>query len=154
MGVAECVCVRAGELLSTFPSTSCPCNRCVCVFVVVLSSVCVKGPCGVAIPTQTHLGTCTVYLFIIINIGLYYNANTQTFSYYNTLKNNQDQRFFFFLQKVSQTSQILPKCFSPVVLSFFFPLKLFFIYIRSPLIDLSSHPFCSWRLEVALYLHI
>lgn len=56
-----CVRQRAGELISTFPSTSCPCNRC---FVVILSSVCVKGPCGVAIPTQTHLGTCMVFIFI------------------------------------------------------------------------------------------
>lgn len=142
-----CVCVQMGDILWVWlsvcvweqvncylhsPALPVPVTG-VCVFVVVLSSVCVKGPCGVAIPTQTHLGTCTVYLFIIINIGLYYNANTQTFSYYNTLKNNQDQRFFFFLQKVSQTSQILPKCFSPVVLSFFFSLETFFyIYKISP----------------------
>lgn len=38
VGVAECVCVRAGELLSTFSSTSCPCNRCVCMCVCLLSS--------------------------------------------------------------------------------------------------------------------
>lgn len=61
MGVAQCVCERAGELISTFPSTSCPSNRC---FVVFLSSVCVECPCGVDIPTQTHLGTGMVFIFI------------------------------------------------------------------------------------------
>ncbi len=77
MGVAECVRERAGELISTFPSTSCPCNRC---FVVVFSSVCVECPCGVAISTLTHLGTCMVficiYLLALVSITMQIDVNS------------------------------------------------------------------------------
>lgn len=135
VGVAECVCVW--EQVNCYlhsPALPVPVTGvCVCVCVCCRLELCVrKGSLWCGHSNSNTSGDpyfVYLYLYIIINVGLYNNANTQTFSCYDTLEIIKIN--VFFPQGESDISNS-PKVFFPRCAFFFFSLETFFSYKISP----------------------